>query len=79
MIDQVGDLDRIKKIVKIVGFVNCEDGFTQQPKVINGASDTFGKVFGEERGTHARSAVGTNALPLNIPVEVEAVVELYEN
>ena len=71
----VGDLDKVKRIVKLVGFVNCTDGFTQQPQVVNGASDLFGQVFGE-RGFHARSAVGTNALPLNVPVEIEAIVEV---
>lgn len=73
----MGDLDKIKRIVKVVGFVNCVDGYAAQPSVINGASDTLGKVFGD-RGIHARSAVGTNALPLNIAVEVEAVVEVSE-
>lgn len=75
--DEVGDLDKIKRIVKLVGFVNCVDGFAGQPGVINGASDTIGKVFGE-KGIHARSAVGTNALPLNVAVEVEAIVEIEE-
>ncbi|KAH7484801.1 hypothetical protein PRIC1_004120 [Phytophthora ramorum] len=74
---EVGDLDKIKRVVKLVGFVNCVDGFTQQPAVINGASDTIGKVFGD-KGLHARSAVGTNALPLNVAVEIEAVVEIEE-
>ncbi|KAE9036288.1 hypothetical protein PR003_g9480 [Phytophthora rubi] len=74
---EVGDLDKIKRVVKLVGFVNCVDGFTQQPAVINGASDTIGKVFGD-KGIHARSAVGTNALPLNVAVEIEAVVEIEE-
>ena len=66
-----------KRVVKVVGFVNCVDGFSQQPAVINGASDLFGKILGE-RGVHARSAVGTNALPLNVAVEVECVVEVEE-
>ncbi|RLN32726.1 hypothetical protein BBJ28_00001961 [Nothophytophthora sp. Chile5] len=74
---EVGDLDKIKRVVKLVGFVNCVDGFTAQPAVINGASDTFGKVFGD-KGIHARSAVGTNALPLNVAVEIEAIVEVEE-
>ncbi|KAL7686054.1 putative endoribonuclease L-PSP/chorismate mutase, RutC-like superfamily [Plasmopara halstedii] len=74
---EVGDLDKIKRIVKLVGFVNCVEGFTQQPAVINGASDTIGKVFGD-KGIHARSAVGTNALPLNVAVEVEAIVEVED-
>jgi enamine deaminase RidA (YjgF/YER057c/UK114 family) len=74
---ELGDLDKIKRVVKVVGFVNCVDGFSQQPAVINGASDLFGKILGE-RGVHARSAVGTNALPLNVAVEVECVVEVEE-
>lgn len=73
-----GNLDQIKRIVKVVGFVNCTDDFTQQPSVINGASDLFGDVFGKGRGQHARSAVGTNSLPLNIATEVECIVEVYE-
>ncbi|GBG28363.1 Protein TCP17 [Hondaea fermentalgiana] len=74
---ELGDLDRVARVVKVVGFVNCADGFAQQPQVINGASDLFAEVLGE-RGLHARSAVGTNSLPLNIPVEVEAIVEISE-
>jgi enamine deaminase RidA (YjgF/YER057c/UK114 family) len=65
----------VKKIVKLTGFVNCVDGFAAQPKVVNGASDTFQAVLGQ-RGVHSRSAVGTNALPLNVPVEIEAIVEV---
>ena len=72
---EIGDLDKITRIVKVVGFVNCTDGFSEQPLVINGASNLFGAVLGD-RGVHARSAVGTNALPLNVAVEVEAVVEV---
>ena len=72
---ELGDLDKVKRIVKVVGFVNCTDGFSQQPAVINGASDLFAAVLGD-RGVHARSAVGTNALPLNVAVEVECVVEI---
>ncbi|ETW06452.1 hypothetical protein H310_02708 [Aphanomyces invadans] len=74
---ELGDLDRVKRIVKVVGFVNCVDGFTAQPSVINGTSDTLVKIFGD-RGIHARSAVGTNALPLGIPVEVEIIVEIQD-
>mmetsp|Transcript_24028 Transcript_24028/g.42389 ORF Transcript_24028/g.42389 Transcript_24028/m.42389 type:complete len:179 (+) Transcript_24028:143-679(+) len=73
--EELGDLDRIKQVVKVVGFVNCTDGFTQQPAVINGASDLFGEVLGK-RGVHSRSAVGTNALPLNVATEVEAIIEI---
>ena len=72
--NHLGDLDRVKRVVKLVGFVNCVDTFTQQPAVMNGCSDVIVKVFGE-KGKHARSAVGTNALPLGVAVEVEAIVE----
>ena len=71
----LGDLDRVEQIVKLLGFVRCSSDFAQQPAVINGASDLFVEVFGD-KGRHARSAVGTNALPLNMPVEVEAVVRI---
>ena len=67
----------MKRVVKLVGFVNCVDGFAQQPQVINGASDFLVKILGD-KGVHARSAVGTNALPLNVPVEIEAIVEVEE-
>ncbi|KDO35651.1 hypothetical protein SPRG_18813 [Saprolegnia parasitica CBS 223.65] len=70
-----GDLSKVKRIVKTMGFVNCVDGFAQQASVINGCSDTFAKVFGDH-GVGARSAVGTNALPLNVPVEIEIIVEI---
>lgn len=70
-----GDLDRVKRIVKVVGFVNGVPEFAEQPKVINGASDLLVEVFGE-KGKHARSAVGAGSLPLNVAVEVEAVAEI---
>ena len=70
-----GDLDRVKRIVKLVGFVNGVPEFTDHPKVINGASDFMVEVFGD-KGKHARSAVGAGSLPLNISVEIEAVVEV---
>lgn len=70
-----GDLDRVKRIVKLVGFVNGVPEFADQPKVINGASDFMVAVFGE-KGKHARSAVGAGSLPLNLSVEIEAVVEV---
>ena len=70
-----GDLDRVKRIVKLVGFVNGVPEFTDHPKVINGASDFMVEVFGD-KGKHARSAVGAGSLPLNIAVEIEAVVEV---
>lgn len=72
---EIGTLDKVRRIVKLVGWVNSAPGFTQQPKVINGASDLLHEVFGE-RGRHARSAVGAAELPLNIPVEIEMVVEI---
>lgn len=71
----VGDLDRVARVVKLVGFVNCDGTFLQQPTVINGASDLMVAVFGD-KGKHARSAVGSSALPLGAICEVEAVVEL---
>lgn len=71
----LGDLDKVKRVVKLLGFVSCVDSFNQQPAVVNGCSDLFVKVFAE-KGAHARSAVGTNALPLGVPVEVEAIFEI---
>jgi len=70
-----GNLDRVKRIVKLVGFVNAVPAFTDHPKVVNGASDVMVEVFGE-RGKHARSAVGAGSLPLNVAVEVEAIAEI---
>ena len=70
----IGDLDRITRIVKVVGFVSSDPAFTGQPGVINGASELLGSVFGEA-GAHARSAVGVAVLPLDSPVEVELVAE----
>ena len=72
----VGDLDKVRRIVKIVGFVNCIDSFAEQPEVINGCSNVLVEVFGSERGTHARSAVGTNSLPRQVPVEIELIAEV---
>ncbi len=73
----IGDLDNVKRVVKLLGLVNCTSGFKDQPKVINGASDFFVEVFGD-KGKHARSAVGTNALPMNIAVEIEMIVEVED-
>jgi enamine deaminase RidA (YjgF/YER057c/UK114 family) len=75
MKDELGSLERIKRIVKVLGMVNAVPGFTDQPKVINGCSDLFVEVFGD-RGRHARSAVGMGSLPNNIPVEIECIVEV---
>lgn len=72
----VGDLDKVKRVVKLVGFVNSTPAFTQQPMVINGCSELMSEVFGPEVGSHARSAVGTNVLPLGVPVEIEAIIEV---
>ncbi|HEU4440434.1 MAG TPA: RidA family protein [Burkholderiales bacterium] len=77
MKDELGSLDRVKRIVKVLGMVNAVPGFPDQPKVINGCSDLFVEVFGE-RGKHARSAVGMGSLPNNIPVEIEVIVEIEE-
>lgn len=73
----VGDLDRVDKIVKITGFVNSSADFTDQPKVVNGASDLLGQVFGQA-GVHARSAVGVASLPLGACCEVELIVRIKE-
>ena len=70
-----GDLDLVEKVIKITGFVNSAAGFTDQPKVVNGASDLLGQVFGEA-GVHSRSAVGAFELPLGACCEVEMIVQL---
>ena len=72
---EIGSLDRVKRIVKVTGFVNSAPGFNRQPWVVNGASDLLIEIFGEA-GKHARSAIGTSELPLNIPVEIELIVEI---
>lgn len=72
----LGDLDRIAAWSRVFGMVNCEAGFTRQPAVINGFSDLVLAVFGAEVGAHARSAVGLYELPFEIPVEIEAELEL---
>lgn len=73
--NELGDLDKIKQFVKVLGFVQSTDDFYDQPKVINGASDLFVEVLGE-KGRHARSAIGTSVLPFNLPVEIEVIVEV---
>src|SRR5579875_1413661 len=72
---EIGDLDQVVRVVKVVGYVASAPGFTGQPGVVNGASELLGQVFGEA-GKHARSAVGVAVLPLDSPVEVELVVEV---
>ena len=73
----IGDLNKVKKIVKVLGMVNSTESFTDQPKVMNGFSDLMVAVFGE-KGKHARSAVGMAALPMNMAVEIEMIVEVEE-
>lgn len=72
---EIGDLSKVKRIVKVLGMVNCESSFTDHPKVINGFSDFMVEIFGA-KGKHARSAVGMGSLPNNIAVEVEMIVEV---
>lgn len=72
---QIGDLDRVRRVVKVVGFVASDPSFTGQPGVVNGASELLGEVLGDA-GVHARSAVGVAVLPLDAPVEVELTVEV---
>jgi len=74
---ELGSLNKVKRIVKVLGMVNCTEDFKDQPKVINGYSDLMVEIFGE-KGKHARSAVGMYALPLGIAVEVEVIVEVEE-
>jgi enamine deaminase RidA (YjgF/YER057c/UK114 family) len=72
---EIGDLDRVVRVVKLLGMVNCAPEFTDQPKVINGGSDLLVAAFGEA-GRHARSAVGMSSLPFDISVEIEMIVEV---
>ncbi len=74
---EIGDLDKVRRVVKLLGMVNSTPDFTDQPKVINGASDLLVEVF-SDRGRHARSAVGMNSLPMNISVEIEMIVEVED-
>jgi enamine deaminase RidA (YjgF/YER057c/UK114 family) len=72
----LGSLDKVKRVVKVLGMVSSAEGFGDQPKVINGFSDLMVEVFGEAIGKHARSAVGMAELPMGIPVEIEMVLEV---
>jgi enamine deaminase RidA (YjgF/YER057c/UK114 family) len=74
---ETGNLDRVKRCVKITGYIASAPGFTAQPMVLNGASDLMAQVFGEA-GRHARAAVGVTVLPLNSPVEIECIFEVAE-
>ena len=73
---ELGSLDRVGRVVKLLGVVNCTPDFTQQPAVINGCSELFADVFGSHVGVGARSAIGANTLPLGVPVEIEAIFEI---
>lgn len=74
----LGSLDRVKRVIKVLGMVNCTPEFERHPQIINGCSELFAAVWGEENGVGTRSAVGFGSLPDNIPVEIEAIFELYE-
>jgi enamine deaminase RidA (YjgF/YER057c/UK114 family) len=76
--EELGDLDRVKRWVRVFGMVNVAPGFREMPSVINGFSDLIIELWGEEAGKHARSAVGMAELPFGIPVEIEAEVELTD-
>lgn len=73
---EIGELDRVRRVVKLLVMVNSDPAFGEQPTVANGASDLLVEVFGPERGSHARSAVGMGALPFGIPVEIEGIFEI---
>jgi enamine deaminase RidA (YjgF/YER057c/UK114 family) len=75
----LGSLNRIERVVKLLGMVNCVEGYSQQPAVVNGCSELLAKVFGDDHGIGARSAVGVNALPLNVTVEIEGIFLLKEH
>ncbi|MET3879530.1 RidA family protein [Chitinophaga sp. OAE865] len=74
---RVGSLDKVKRVIKVLGMVNCTPDFERHPYVINGCSELFAAIWGEENGIGVRSAVGFGSLPDNIPVEIEALFELY--
>lgn len=74
--NHLGSLDRVRRVVKVFGMVNCTSEFTEHPAVINGCSELFAEVFGPEAGIGARSAVGLGSLPINIAVEIEAVFQI---
>ncbi|PSL44770.1 enamine deaminase RidA (YjgF/YER057c/UK114 family) [Chitinophaga niastensis] len=73
----VGSLDKVKRVIKVLGMVNCTPDFERHPYIINGCSELFAAIWGEENGIGVRSAVGFGSLPDNIPVEIEALFELY--
>ena len=75
--NNLGSLNKVKRVIKVLGMVNCTPEFEKHPFIINGCSELFAKVWGEENGIGVRSAVGFGSLPDNIPVEIEALFELY--
>jgi hypothetical protein len=77
IVASLGNLDKIKRVIKVLGMVNCTSDFEKHPYVINGCSELFRIVWGEDNGVGVRSAVGMGTLPDNIPVEIEAMFELY--
>ena len=76
--NEIGDLDRVNRVVKLTGFVNCHNDFIDHPGVLNGCSDLMTVAFGPIAGKHVRSAVGVGSLPLDVSVEVEAIFEVEE-
>ncbi|SKA01719.1 Enamine deaminase RidA, house cleaning of reactive enamine intermediates, YjgF/YER057c/UK114 family [Chitinophaga eiseniae] len=77
LVTNLGSLDKIKRVIKVLGMVNCVPEFERHPYIINGCSELFAAVWGQENGVGVRSAVGFGSLPDNIPVEIEALFELY--
>ncbi|TWW02118.1 RidA family protein [Chitinophaga pinensis] len=77
IVENLGSLDKVKRVIKVLGMVNCTPDFERHPYIINGASELFAKIWGEENGIGVRSAVGMGSLPDNIPVEIEALFELH--
>jgi len=74
--NNLGSLDEVARVVKVLGMVNCTGDYGDQPAVVNGCSELFFEIFGEA-GRHARSAIGVGSLPMNLPVEIEAIVEIH--
>jgi len=74
--ENLGSLDKVKRVVKTLGLVNSTNDFLQQPQVINGCSELFAELYGDDRGVGTRSAIATNVLPGNIPVEIEMIIEV---
>lgn len=77
--ENLGSLRKIKRVIKVLGMVNCTTDFEEHPYVINGCSELFAEIWGEDDGVGVRSAIGMGSLPGNIPVEIEAIFELAEN